>query len=61
MKHVENNLSPARFVEWTIDKGHGDSSDFSDETLFSRSMKARWAEEIRGMARVLSTEGTSHG
>jgi len=27
MKHVEDNLSPARFVKWIINKGHGDSSD----------------------------------
>ena len=54
-------LNPARLVEWIIDKEHGDSSDTVMKLCSADPWKHVGQKRSEERARVLSTEGTSHG
>ena len=53
-------LSPARLVEWIIDKDHGDSSDTVMKLCSADPWKHAKQTKSEERARVLSTERTSH-
>jgi len=54
-------LSPVRLAEWIIHKDHGYSSNTAIKPCSADPWKHARQKKFEERARVLSTEGTSHG